>query len=366
MRIVFFIESLRSGGKERRLLELIHFYRNNSNHNMHLVIMNNIIHYEYVKKWNIPITILERRKQKKDQSIFWKFFLICKKFNPDVIHTWSIMNTFYAIPSKVLLRKPILSSMITSGTSRLKPWTFNKFVYSTSCFFSDLITSNSKAGIEAFQVSPKKSRIIYNGIRMERFNRVFNNSAIREKFDIQTDFIVIMVASMIKIKSYDTYLNLAKAISKIRDDITFVAAGDGDEFERIKQRIQRENLKNVKLIGTQKDIESIINAADVGVLFTNGKEGISNAIMEYMALKKPVIATNDGGTLELLENNKSGFLVSNNSIKEICSKLNKLIDNPEIRNKMGQTGYNTIKNNYSIEKMAASFNQLYNQLQAKG
>ena len=120
MKILFFIESLRSGGKERRLLELIQYLKFNQNFEIKIVLTENKIHYSYFYDWNIPIEIIERKKFKKDPKIFFKFFKICRRYKPDIIHTWGIMNTFYSIPRKLAFNIPLVTSMISNAEFNIK------------------------------------------------------------------------------------------------------------------------------------------------------------------------------------------------------------------------------------------------------
>ena len=90
-----------------------------------------------------------------------------------------------------------------------------------------------------------------------------------------------------------------------------------------------------KLLGRQSDVESIINISNICVLTTNVKihgEGISNSILEYMAMGKPVIASCGGGTNEIVEDAVTGFLISPLSPRELAEKIEILIDNPEFEN----------------------------------
>ena len=101
---------------------------------------------------------------------------------------------------------------------------------------------------------------------------------------------VVMVASFSKYKDYDLFVDVAKGIGKIRDDTTFIGIGDGSEWNRIQQRIKDEQINNIVLTGKQKEVERFIAASDIGLLCTYS-EGISNSIIEYMSLGKPVIST---------------------------------------------------------------------------
>ena len=73
--------------------------------------------------------------------------------------------------------------------------------------------------------------------------------------------------------------------------------------------------------GRINDVEALVNVCTIGVLFSVDGEGFSNAIMEYTALGKPVIANNAGGTKELVRHNENGYLFIKQSEEEIVSLI---------------------------------------------
>jgi glycosyltransferase involved in cell wall biosynthesis len=88
-------------------------------------------------------------------------------------------------------------------------------------------------------------------------------------------------------------------------------------------------------------VESYINVMDVCVLATF-TEGISNSVMEYMALGKPVVATEGGGTGELVRSGETGFLVKPSDPGMMAGKIEELISDEELRKRMGEMGKDRI------------------------
>jgi glycosyltransferase involved in cell wall biosynthesis len=278
---------------------------------------------------------------------------------PDIIHAWSYINTCYAIPAKLLLKIPLISSMVTRAALIYDPWSFGKFIVNVNRIFSDYILSNTKAGIEAFNLSPKKSRVIYNGFRFERFDKKYEPDILQKKYGIISPFVIIMVASFNEFKNYDLFVEVARVVGEIRKDVTFISVGDGWDIKRISELIKSKGVENIKMLGRQNDVESIISAVDIGVLFSKENEGISNAIMEYMMLEKPVIASDSPGNDEIVEHEKTGYLIPNKNLEEIRDKIIYLIEHPEVRKKLGQNGRKKIIDCYSIEKMGKQFLDVY-------
>lgn len=361
-KILFFIDSLCSGGRERRLVELLFYLNQHSSYNIRLVLTEYEIHYNEILQLNIQIDVIKRRHIKKDPSLFFRFYKIVKEFKPDIIHTWGIMTTFYAIPSKWIFRKPLMANMIADVKKKHKSFSLTGLFNCINYKYADVILGNTNAGFKAYGIDKKpKIKLIYNGVRLERFDVDTDKEEIKKQMGIDTSFIVIMVASTSRNKDYDFFLDVAKEMSKTRNDITFLGVGGGYELERLRNRIKTEFITNVKLVGRQNGIEKFVAISDIGVLFSHS-EGLSNVIIEYMALAKPVITTDtEGGSHEIIEEGLSGFIMKPNAVA-IANKINELINNRSLMSELGQRGKQIIKQRFSIERMGTEYVELYDKI----
>ena len=94
-------------------MELIHYLRHNTDFELAMVLTESRIHFEMIHELKVPVKIISRKGLKRDPRVFREFRKFCQDFQPDIIHTWGFMTTFYAIPAKLMLRIPLISSMIT-------------------------------------------------------------------------------------------------------------------------------------------------------------------------------------------------------------------------------------------------------------
>ncbi len=360
MKILFFIESLYAGGKERRLVELLKVLSNNSKLNIVLVITRKDIHYKDVLDLPITIHIIERKHFNKDPFLFFKFFNVLKIVNPDIIHVWGNMVAIYAIPAKIILRKRMINSQITDAPIKFKGGLLSN---KTTFLFSNIITSNSHAGIVSYNAPKEKSIVINNGFDFSRIAKLQAPYEIRKRFAITTKFAVGMVATFYELKDYTTFIKAALTIVKKRTDISFLCIGSGDS-SRYQKMVPNEFKNNILFLGKQENIEPIMNICDIGVL-TTYTEGIPNTIMEFMALGKPVIVTDGGGSKELVLDKKNGFLISPGNPGELTEKINYLLENPGEALKLGNEGRLRIKDEFGIEKMVNSFYKIYQDLCAE-
>jgi len=166
----------------------------------------------------------------------------------------------------------------------------------------------------------------------------------------------LVVAVFSNYKDYDTFIDAAEFILKSRKDVCFVAIGGGYNLDKYKNKIKHPRFKFLGSIN--ESLESYINIIDIGVL-TSFSEGISNAIMEYMALGKPVIASEGGATDELVIHNSTGFLIEQKNSLQLIEKLLYLINNPNIAKEMGKEGKRIIHTRFLIDNMAQQYNDLY-------
>jgi glycosyltransferase involved in cell wall biosynthesis len=359
MKILFFIESLRAGGKERRIVELLKGLKKYPDVEVELVLTRKEIHYQEFHELNIPLHIIERKFLKKDPMLFVKFYNIAKNFQPDLIHVWGHMVAVYAVPTAWKLGVPLLNNEITDATPGQK--LLGKdivFKHSTK------IIANTKAGLTAYGAPVEKSGVIYNGFNFNRLSKLAEPAEIRSQFKIETPYIVGMVATFSPYKDYKTYVTAAKEVLKKRNDITFLCIGDGDDSS-LKSLVPSELSNRILFLGKQNKVENIMNICDIGVLATDVKnhaEGISNALMEFMALAKPVIATNFGGSIELVVNDKTGFLVEAYDYNQLASRIQELITNESKRKTMGAESKARVESEFSIGKMISSFYEEYKTL----
>jgi glycosyltransferase involved in cell wall biosynthesis len=367
MKILFVIDCLASGGKERRLTELMKMLKSSSTIEFELVVMNKDIHYREVLDLGITIHYIIR-KTKKDISVFFKLYNICKKFKPEIVHCWDDMTAVYVAPVCKILNIKLANGMIVDTPVNFN--LFNKAWLRAKLTFplSDLIIGNSEAGLEAYRAPRKKSVCIHNGMHLERFTKLEKSEIVKERIlgeSCDRQLVLGMAAAFEDRKDYYTLIEAAKILLPQHENIRFVFIGDGKNFNSLKESIPEAFRSKLLFLGKRSEIEAIINIFDIGIMLTNTKmhgEGISNSILEYMALGKPVIATRGGGTTELVSDGVNGFLIEGGDTIRLIEKIELLINNAELRTELGKNGRNLIQHNFEINQMTQKYISQYSLL----
>jgi L-malate glycosyltransferase len=114
-------------------------------------------------------------------------------------------------------------------------------------------------------------------------------------------------------------------------------------------------------LGHRLDGPAIVARAAIGVSASYA-EGISNAILEYMGLRLPVVSTAVGGSPELVREGENGFLVPPGAPAALARRLLDLLRDPALRKRMGERGREIVATEFDVDQMRVSYDALYQEL----
>jgi glycosyltransferase involved in cell wall biosynthesis len=173
-----------------------------------------------------------------------------------------------------------------------------------------------------------------------------------------------MAARMGPPKDYRTLLAAARLLDReARGDWRFLLVGDGPDRARLMA-----SARDLIAQGTVGFVDGGIEAAgdimsaDIGVLSTDPDilaEGCSNAILEYMACRLPVVSTDSGGCRELVRDGLEGRLVPARDPEALALRLKELRDDPQERERMGAAGCSRVSVEFTADRMVADYVRVY-------
>lgn len=228
----------------------------------------------------------------------------------------------------------------------------------------DQVCGNSKAVIEdliAEGVTKEQVRLIYNGVNLEHFVQPRSRAAVRSDLSISDDALVfVIVANLIP---YKGHTDLIKAFAKIQDRIIqpWVCLCIGRD-DGIADTLRREAVSlglgnKICFLGSRQDVPDLLSAADIGVLCSH-EEGFSNAIVEGMAAKLPMVVTDVGGNAEAVVHGLTGLVVSPGAPDELADALLAVAQDPQ-RKQMGEAGRLRIETVFSMDACLQGYADLY-------
>jgi glycosyltransferase involved in cell wall biosynthesis len=359
---VQFIDSLQAGGCERTCVEVAKMLSARGDWQTYLVTMSEVVFFEELESMPRVQVVRLIRRSRRDPSVLWRFHALCRQWRPDLINVWQHMPMIYAIPAAKLLRIPLVSAQVQDAPARLD-WTL-RWRSAVAFAAADAVVCNSKAGIRAYGAPARKTHLIHSPYDMQRAAPGASSAHWEQELKGDGCLVVGMVATFSHFKDQPALIEAARIILARRADVRFVLVGGGPTLEACRALVRADEQDRIQILGRVPGaIEDIVRHFDVGVLATF-TEGISNSIIEYMVLGKPVVATEGGGTPELVEEGRTGFLVRERDPEELAERIVRLLDDAPLRQRMGEAGRTKVQAEFVLERTVQKYADLYDAILA--
>ena len=282
-----------------------------------------------------------------------KFRKLLKDFNPDIIHTHLSHDLWTIVPAMKLTssRAKLFLTKHMAGGYR-KNDTLHKHLYNRVNGIFSVSQYVKQSVAETCPVPESKLYVLPNGIETSRFNpELFDKCAMRDKYKIPGGSTVItIIGRMTPGKGHEEFLAAAAEINRTHDNVFFVVTGSAskgeDDYEKkIRDKASELNLQNLIFTGYAEDVREILSATDI-LAFPSHNESFGVTLTESMAMKVPVAASSFGGVLDIVEDEVNGLLYPPKDFRQLTNVLIRLINNPELRQKLADAGRKTVEEKF--------------------
>ena len=232
-------------------------------------------------------------------------------------------------------------------------------------FFDQVITVNQpqKDYLIQYGVNGEKITVIHNGVDPEEFSRDRVDSDIRKELGISYDaHVLLYLGRLSREKGAHNLVPAVKQIVKEFPDVVLLIAGTGPEKDNLEMNVHDERLgANICFLGYRKDNINLLGESDILIL-PSRTEGIPNSVLEAMSMELPVVATKVGGTPEIMDDGKEGFVVPPEKPAELANAVIKVLKNPLLAKKMGKSGRERVLRELSFSMRMRKIEDVYDQL----
>ena len=238
--------------------------------------------------------------------------------------------------------------------------------------FTDRFVANSLSVkdylIKQEKIMPDKIDVIMNGVDFQKYRPATpkEREQHKEKLGFSHSHILIGCISKLRAeKGLDYLIQAAVPVCRLHQNVSFIILGDGPKREDlIRQAADYGMAEKVIFAGDIKDVLPYLHAFDIAVLSSFANEGLANAILEYMAVGLPVVATIVGGSREQIRDGETGFLVPPGDSQSIANSLTTLITDENLRRAMSNRALQYCREQFSMEKMIRHYEDYYMRLGA--
>lgn len=332
-----------------------------------------------------PIIIPEMRRDiglKEDKIAYQKLKKIIQEFKPDIVHTHAskagtlgrmaaskckvpvVVHTFhghvfhsYFGKTKTLVFKNIERYLARKSTA----------IIAISDIQKQELSSEHKI------CKPSKIKVIPLGFDLSRFqeNLEEKRNSFRKKYLLENDEIAIgIIGRLVPIKNHRFFIDaIHQLIQKTNKKIRVFIIGDGEEKDNLLSYCSQLNIDFIEFTKVQEKATIIftswikeIDWANAGldiIALSSLNEGTPVSLIEAQASNKPIVTTNVGGVENVVLTNQTAFIVSPNDLNEFYNALLKLVEDDELRLKMGQQGWNHVREKFHYTRLVNDMQKLY-------
>jgi glycosyltransferase involved in cell wall biosynthesis len=367
-RILHLISSNGLFGAEKVLLNIAHFNQLNgtdvivacvhNSHNPHIEVADE------ASKNDLKTKILRSNGRLALKTVRQLRNYI-KVNNIDIIHTHNYKSDAIGfLASRFTKTRWIATNHVWHGNDvKLKVY---ELLDSLLLRFADKIVAVSdeiREDLLRKRIKADKIERIFNGIDVSGIMPTALGKDLKAEFGINNgDIVVTTVGRLSPEKGHAVLLEAAEKVIKKHNNVKFLIVGDGPLRESLQPNVRSRQLeKYIKFLGIREDVSEILSISDI---YVNSSyiEGLPLTILEAMRSRLPVVATNSGGTPQVISEGKTGILVNSGNSEELKNAIEMLISDAKRRQKLGNEAYKDLCERFSIERMGESYSKVYDEV----
>lgn len=344
-----------------------------------LAVGNDIQHNNFESIAGLKIHIIKNMGRKihlvKDVLALWELYHLIKKNKYNIVHTHETKASLLGrIAGWLAGTKNIIYGLhgvtFNDPHSKLKR-NFYIWLERLTVGCANLIVAVGKDTINQYHQNNIAEnipyKIVYSGIDTEKFTKSLYTKqqfiTKRKELGIAVDDIVLINVGRFSIAKAQKYTIEAFAqLKQQHQNIKLLLVGEGEEKQKCLQQVKELNIADdVIFYGFTNNVPSVLQLADIFVL-TSLREGLPTVVVEAGLCSLPTVSFKVEGISEIVEEAKSGYIVSQYDIMDLGNKLNVLISDEAKRIAFGKEALTIAKKNWDYRKMNEGLREIYNNL----
>jgi glycosyltransferase involved in cell wall biosynthesis len=359
VRVCFLIDELAAAGTETQLLALIdHMDRRRVSPYLCLLRGDNPAS-QALEPDDCPVMRLGVGALRRPATLVraWRFarFLRCERI--DVLQAYFPDSSYFGLPAAWLAGVPHRVRTRNNLGHWMTP--LHRRLGRLLNVFTTRTVANCDAARRALLAAeaprPETVLVLENGVDLERFRRI-PPLAPRP---VTAERRVGIVANLRPVKGLDVFVRAAALVRAAHPQAVFQVAGEGELRDALESQAREQGLAGrLTLPGGVADVPAFLAGLDVAVLCSHA-EGMSNALLEYMAAGRAVVATAVGAAPDLIEDGRHGLLVPPGDAGRLAAAIGRLLRDPALARRLGEAARRRAFERYSREAMVRRFENFY-------
>ncbi len=308
---------------------------------------------------NVPTFTLGIKSSLQLLAGLWRFFILLRREKPRILYCYMTFPIILGALVGRLARVPVVlaSERVMDFESR-----WRLMLKRLIAPLLDEVTVNSQklrdfaTGVIGYRSD--RVSIIFNGVDVAALQPSGERLSMRSDFGIKLD--ETLIGCVARLNHQKGHLYLLRALKMLaRPDIKLMFVGSGEMEAQLKAFCDKNGLSNqVIFAGNQQNIVPFLSMMDIFAL-PSLAEGFPNAVLEALAAGLPTIATDVGGTSEIVLDGETGLLIKARDSDAIATAIRRLIDDPALSARLARNGHKRVASTFSIERMVDDTEALF-------
>ncbi len=349
MKVLYLINYAGKGGTEKYVRDLVEDYQGKRAQCYFAYNIEGPL-VEFMQAKGVPCVQIEM-KSAYDIAAAKKIAAFCKENGIDIIHTQFPRENYIAVLSKLFYKKTKIFNTSHLIINQGAVWRIvNKLlschdekIFSVCRFGEKTLVKNG--------VSKKKIEVVFNGIPIRA---PYKSDKVKKELDIPDDAFVISALTRYSTeKGLPFLVDTVHELRKLTDKkFAVLVAGDGDMYDEITDSINNLGLSDViHQLGYRNDVQDILACSDLFVNLSS-TEALSFAILEALGQGVPAVATDVGGTNDIINGeNLCGSLVEYGNAESTAKEILRYINSPELCKACSECALKTVRQKFDIRIM---------------
>ncbi len=373
LRVAFVVASLDTGGSEHQMVRLAELLPRDRFAIDFILLSRRGSLADRAERAGARVRVLGWRRGHspiRGQPDFWRLVRMIRRGHYDIVDAWLFHAYAIVALARPLCRVPVL---IAGRRGLSDPKRAFGLVERTMDRIArhkvDTIVANSAAvreEVAAFEhLDATRIRVIHNGVDVPEPMDPTTRTALRSEWGVGPEELLVgYVANYRGLKGHGELIRAFARALTMNSALRLILVGEGPRRAILEDMIRDLGLARVvRLHGAEPDARRILGAFDIAVQ-ASASEGLPNAVLEAAAAGLPIVATDAGGTAEVLDGGRTGMLVPIDDEAAMAAAIVRLAADPEMRLRLGQDARTYVESAFGVERFVAETAALYEELAA--
>ena len=384
IRLMEIILTLEQGGAQQLLLYKLDYMKNEGYFVCVLTFEDGPLRAK-LEQIGIPVEIIE---PKRARILNFPYFLaelyriqkqishLVEKYDVNVVQT-HLLSLYDFVVAYIRYRKPSINLLLwTFHNTKFEITNYDRFAvkvpiyrqfyrfFSRFCDGIVAVNQDVKTAIRNdFDFPDDKVHVIDNAVPIQSLRVTAKKDYLRKELFLSKDRNILMTIGRItRQKGHRYLLEALKLILESNIDVCLIIVGEGEDLPALQSYSKELGIdSDVKFIGKRDDIAELLTSATV-LVFPSLWEGLSLALLEAMAVGKPIVATVVSGATQVIADKYNGRLVSPGNSADLATAVIDLLQDPEVAKRYGKCAYQTVRDDYDISRLCDDYIALYRRL----